>query len=360
MAKINDAIQLLSELTSGEKSVIAECLYSGASSHTNLSSDSFMLSTRFQNNICCVKCGSISVVKNGKRKDGTQKYVCKDCRHNFTAASGTIISGSKKRLETWIKYIECMLDDDTLEKCAAKCRIHLNTAFLWRHKILEASLKSNSDIVLDGKIEMDETFFRESYKGNHTRGDKDSFQMPRKSFERGHHSKPDRDKELKKILRSRGLSTDQVCVPCAITPSRLTVAKVCKFGSVSSLGLIKIFKDHIAPGSFIISDECKSYPKFTVEVGASLFQVDDSAPPLADMNIKQVDSLHSQMKRMFNHRFCGVATKYLNNYIELLRLNLYSRRSRESKLNIILKLLVNFTGATKKFIANKENLPILC
>ena len=62
MAKINDAIQLLSELTSGEKSVIAERLYSGASSHADLSSDSFMLSTRFQNNICCVKCGSISVI----------------------------------------------------------------------------------------------------------------------------------------------------------------------------------------------------------------------------------------------------------------------------------------------------------
>ncbi len=359
MAKINEALQLLSELTSGEKSVIAECLYSGASSHTDFSSDSFMLSTRFQNNICFVKCGSVAVVKNGKRKDGTQKYVCKDCHHNFTAASGTIISGSKKSLETWIKYIECMLDDDTLEKCAAKCHIHLNTAFLWRHKILEASLKSNSDIVLNGKIEMDETFFRASYKGNHTKG-AHSFVMPRDSYKRGHHSKPDRDKNLKKIMRNRGISMEQVCVPCAITPTRLTVAKVCKLGSVSSLGLVKAFEKHIAPGSFIISDESRAYPSFSAKVGATLFQVDEDAAPVPEMNIKQVDNLHSQMKRMFNYRFCGVATKYLNNYIELLRLNLLAQRSRENKLNIILNLLVNFAGATRKSIVNKKNMPTLC
>lgn len=359
MSKINEALQLLSELTAGEKSVIAECLYSDIKSHTDISPDSFMVSTRFQNNICCVECGSASVVKNGKRKDGTQKYVCKDCRHNFTAASGTIISGSKKSLITWIKYIECMLDDDTLEKCAEKCHIHLNTAFLWRHKILEASSKSNSNIVLNGKIEMDETFFRTSYKGNHTKS-KHSFNMPRPAFERGHHSKPERDKELKKTLRSRGLSKEQVCVPCAITSDRLTVAKVCKLGSVSSLGLIKAFDGHIASGSVIISDDSKAYPNFSKKVGATLFQVDENAAPVAGMNIKQVDSLHSQMKRMFNHRFCGVATKYLNNYIELLRLNLLAQRSRESKLNIILDLLINFSGATRNFIMGKDNLPILC
>lgn len=359
MAKINDVLQLLGELTNSEKAVIAECLHFDSSSSKNVSSESFMVSARFQGNICCVECGSINIIKNGKRKDGVQKYVCKDCHRNFTATSDTVISGSKKTLDTWIKYIECMLDDNTLQECADKCHIHLNTAFLWRHKLLEASLKSNENIVLDGKIEMDETFFRTSYKGNHTKS-VHSFVMPRASFKRGHHSKPERDKHLKKILRSRGISLEQVCVPCAITSDRQTVAKVCKLGSISSTGLFKAFENHIAAGSVIISDESRAYPTFSSKVGATLIQIDEDAAPIDGINIKQVDNLHSKMKRMFNHRFCGVATKYLNNYFELLRINLLSRKSRENKLNIILNLLVNFVGATRKFIISKNNMPVLC
>lgn len=359
MAKINDVLQLLGELTNSEKAVIAECLHFDSSSSKNISAESFMVSARFQENICCVECGSINIIKNGKRKDGVQKYICKDCHRNFTATFDTVISGSKKALYTWIKYIECMLDDNTLQECADKCHIHLNTAFLWRHKLLEASLKSNENIILDGKIEMDETFFRTSYKGNHTKG-RYSFVMPRASFERGHHSKPGRDKELKKILRSRGISMEQVCVHCAVTSDRQAIAKVCKLGSVSSLGLIKTFDGHIASGSVIVSDESKAYPNFSKKVGATLIQIDEDAAPIAEINIQRVDSFHSQMKRMLNHRFCGVATKYLNNYIELLRINLLSRRSRANKLNIILNLIVNFVGATKKTVISKNNMPVLC
>lgn len=31
----------------------------------------------------CPKCGSISLMKNGRSKDGRQKYKCKDCKANF-------------------------------------------------------------------------------------------------------------------------------------------------------------------------------------------------------------------------------------------------------------------------------------
>lgn len=358
MAKFNDALHILGELTTSEKAVIARCLYSEVDSKYCVSTDTFMINTRFQGNVCCVKCGSTSIVKNGKRKDGTQKYICKDCGLNFTSTSGTVISRSKKSLDTWVKYINCMLEDNTLLQCADKCGIHLNTAFLWRHKLLEASQKANSDIVLEGNIEMDETYFRTSYKGNHSKWPT-SFVIPREAYERGHHSRPGRDKNLKNKARAKGLSMDQVCVPCAITPNRLTVAKVCKLGSASSNGLFKVFKNHIAPESTIISDEYKAYSKFSKQMNINLIQIDDDKP-IEGINIQQVDSLHSQMKRMFNHRYCGVATKYLNNYIEMIRINLIARRSRESKLDIIMNLLINFTGCTRQFIYNKSHMPVLC
>ena len=36
---------------------------------------------------------------------------------------------------------------------------HRNTAFLWRHKILDALQNMADDVTLDGIIEADETFF---------------------------------------------------------------------------------------------------------------------------------------------------------------------------------------------------------
>lgn len=50
-------------------------------------------------------------------------------------------------------------------------------------------------------MEADETFFPLSYKGNHR---KSSFVMPRKAHKRG------------SSTHTRGLSKEQVCVPCAI------------------------------------------------------------------------------------------------------------------------------------------------
>ena len=32
----------------------------------------------------CKRCESLKIVKNGKRKEGTQEYKCKECSHRFT------------------------------------------------------------------------------------------------------------------------------------------------------------------------------------------------------------------------------------------------------------------------------------
>src|SRR5690606_20519920 len=66
--------------------------------------------------------------------------------------------------EKWVKYIEYMVEGYTLPKIAEELGIHISTAFYWRHKILNA-LKSLGFDTLQGIVESDETFFRESMKG---------------------------------------------------------------------------------------------------------------------------------------------------------------------------------------------------
>ena len=94
------------------------------------------------------------------------------------------MSGTRKDLSVWEKYIDCMMNGLSIRKTAVACGIHRNTAFLWRHKILDALQNMADDVTLEGIIEADETFFAISYKGNHNKSK--AFAMPRKAHKRGH------------------------------------------------------------------------------------------------------------------------------------------------------------------------------
>lgn len=117
---------------------------------------------RFSSGMACVHCGSMSVKRNGKYRT-RQRYLCKDCNKTFNDMTNTPFADSRYP-EKWVKYIELMVDGFTLPKIAEKLQIHISTAFYWRHKILNAlgSLGFNQ---LQGIVESDETFFRESLKG---------------------------------------------------------------------------------------------------------------------------------------------------------------------------------------------------
>ncbi len=114
----------------------------------------------------CPSCGNIHVVKNGKNSAGTQTFVCRACGHYFIASSGTAIFKTTHPSYTWSRFIDDTLNGDSLRRCAKDCRIALNTAFNWRHKVLDALaiiLKETSEFT--GVTECDETFFSISYKG---------------------------------------------------------------------------------------------------------------------------------------------------------------------------------------------------
>ena len=117
---------------------------------------------RFAFGLGCIYCGSTSVKRNGKYRS-RQRYLCNDCGKSFNDMTNTPFSGSRYP-EKWVKYIELMVEGCTLPKIAERLKIHISTAFYWRHKILNAlgSLGFNQ---LKGIVESDETFFRESMKG---------------------------------------------------------------------------------------------------------------------------------------------------------------------------------------------------
>ncbi len=114
----------------------------------------FILDKKSATGISCPHCNSINVKKNG-HKGLMQRFMCHDCHKTFTARNNTITFSSKKSLATWKKYISCMMDGLTVRKSAEICGINKDTAFIWRHKILDALQNMASGVNLDGIVEAD-------------------------------------------------------------------------------------------------------------------------------------------------------------------------------------------------------------
>ena len=123
---------------------------------------------RFFKGKVCPHCKSTGVSRDGTH-EGKQRYVCKSCKRTFSDLTNSPRCNSNKDVSLWIKYAQCMINGYSLRKCAEIVGISLPTAFFWRHKLLDA-LRMYMDVGnVGGVVEADESFFRESFKGNHSK-----------------------------------------------------------------------------------------------------------------------------------------------------------------------------------------------
>ena len=255
---------------------------------------------RFNEGEKCMHCGSTHFVKNGRRGDGVQRYLCRDCGRSFLAITNSIVSGTHKKLNVWMKYFQCMKEGATLEESAQKCDISVSTAFQWRHRILDCMKEIGDNVCLGSTVEADETFFDLSYKGNHKQSSR--FTMPRAAHRRGGE------------VHSKGLSAEKVCVMCAVNEQGVSISKVGKLGKVSSECVDKAFSGRISNDAVLVTDNEKAYRRFSEEAGVRLVQMETGQRMKDGFNIQRINAYHSRIKG-FVGRFHGVSTKYLNNYL---------------------------------------------
>ena len=299
--------------------------YSSVSNDICLTDDhlqSFLIETRITEDHGCIYCGSAHVVKNGTRKDGTQRYLCRDCKKSFLPTSQSITSRTRKSLSVWMAYAKCLLEKKTLRETSEECRISIPTAFTWRHKILDALHEMTDKVYLDGVVEADETFFDVSYKGNHKR-----FSLPRAAHKRGG------------SVHTKGLSSEKVCVPCAVDHTGTSYSKPAKLGKVSSECISNVFDGIISPRATLCTDNEKAYLRFSLDRKINLVQMEtDKRTTQKDgkeYGIQRINAYHSNLKG-FIQRFHGVSTKYLGNYLTWNNLLVNNRREREELLSLLL------------------------
>jgi hypothetical protein len=159
-----------------------------------------------------------------------------------------------------------------------------------------------------GVIEVDEAFFRESFKGDHKKST--TFTMPRKAYKRGVKG----SKSNKEEKRKRGISNQQVCVLCAIDRTGNIITELLCKGRMKHTDLEGLFKDRIEDDSIFCTDSHKSYIKFAQNFDIELLQIKRGKHKEGIYHIQHINAFHSKLKEWM-YRFHGVATKYLSNYM---------------------------------------------
>lgn len=107
----------------------------------------------------CPYCGSVSFTKNGFYKASIQRYICKDCSRRFTSLTNTIFDSKKIPISEWIEYLIHLFEFHSINTSARDNRNAQTTGRYWLIKVFEVLKDYQNDIMLEGKIYLDETYF---------------------------------------------------------------------------------------------------------------------------------------------------------------------------------------------------------
>ncbi len=206
-------------------------------------------------NKVCPNCGSIQIIKNGKRKN-IQRFKCKDCNTQFTLFTNTILEKTKWHWNVWVKVLEMTLNNYSLESIRhtliddyGYTGLDHKTVFLWRHKIIN-SLANFSQPILSGIIQADETFIRESQKGSRTLKSytgKNEIREPRYG---------------RSPSKYGIMGPEFATVTTAIDNTGHCVCKVTGLGKLTPDVFVDTFENHLNAPAYICSDANPIYRNF--------------------------------------------------------------------------------------------------
>jgi transposase-like protein len=110
----------------------------------------------------CPRCGATSLQGWGSFR-GRRRYRCNGCRRTFSDLTGTPAAYCKK-LALWGRYARCLAHGLSVRRAAAQVHVHPSTAFRWRHAMLDG-LRAADRERLSGWIALHSLRFPYSEKG---------------------------------------------------------------------------------------------------------------------------------------------------------------------------------------------------
>lgn len=245
----------------------------------------------------CPHCSCVHYQKWGIR-DGLQRYYCSDCKKTFNALTGTPLARLRHK-EKWMDFANDLIDSKSIRESAKHCGIHKNTAFRWRHRMLN-NPKSLGSKHLHGIVEFDETYFLESHKGDQ------------------HLERPARKRGGK--AHQRGISCEQTAVLVARDRNSNTMDAILFKSNQTTLA--EVMLPVVDKDALLCSDAKRSYKSFAKTNHLILKTVNGSAKEHVKEGIYHIQNVNAYDSRLktWIKRFNGVATKYLESYLAWMRL----------------------------------------
>ena len=90
----------------------------------------------------CPWCGSSSFIRKGRNRDGSQRWLCRECGRTFPAKSRGLLAASKLDATTWALFVEATLSGSSLRQCAKTCHVCLRTSWFMRMRLCEVMERS--------------------------------------------------------------------------------------------------------------------------------------------------------------------------------------------------------------------------
>lgn len=223
---------------------------------------------------------------------GLRRYRCKQCLHTCTILTKTPLTRLRK-VHCWAAYAQALIDGLTVRQAAIRCGISKNTAFLWRHRFLRA-MALHQATREDGIVEVDETFFLESFKGQR--------RLPRSARHRGGKG------------RTRGTGPDYI--PVMVVQDRAGHHADFQLEKMDANAVIAALKPLISADAVLCSDGAGVYARFSKEQGVThkVVRNRQGERVMGAYHIQHVNGYHRRLKEWMA-RFHGVATRYLKNYL---------------------------------------------
>lgn len=156
---------------------------------------------------------------------------------------------------------------------------------------------------------------------------------------------------------TRGLSHEQVCVPCAVNRNGLSISEVASLSRITTDSLLDMFGGRIVENSTIVTDKANAYVRFADTSNLKLVQLKGGKSKSGIYHIQHINSYHSMLKR-FMRGFNGVSTKYLNNYLAWHNFVNYAKETITEKQRILLNYVLSVTmNETCRQMASRQILP---
>jgi transposase-like protein len=279
---------------------------------------------RWNGVVRCTNCDKTNV-RLIKSQQG--RYICKNCNTQFSVFTDTIFEGTRLPLPTWFQIIGTMLNAKTgisAKEIQRSTGVTYKTAYYTCMRVRVGMLMPET--ILDGMIEMDESYFGGKPKKHHKSND-------------------DSQPTLSIPTLKRGRGTKKVSVVGMVERQGEVKTKVVE--KLTKRNLLSMLKSNAKrEESILITDSFKSYSEFDKYIEHLVINHSKEFSR-GIVHVNTIEGFWSYVKNGIKGSFKAISKKYLPLYLCEFEFKYNHRKSGSNEFE---EFLVNALGQEKELL----------